>query len=55
MEMVFLAPMVCVVVVVLSLIGMVVVVVMVVRMVPFLNMRLAYDDSLKWPKVPPPP
>ena len=23
-------------------------VVMVVRIVPFLNMRLAYDDSLKW-------
>ena len=39
--------MVCVVVVVVFLVGMMVVVVMVVRIVPFLNMRLAKDDSLK--------
>ena len=31
--------------------GVFLVVVMVVRMVPFLNMRLAEDDSLKWPIV----
>ena len=34
------------------LLGMVVVVVNVVKIVPFLNQRLAYYDSLKWPIVP---
>ena len=41
--MVFSATMVCVVVAVVFLVGMVVGVVMVVKMVPFLNMRLAWD------------
>ena len=45
------ATMVCVVVVVVFLVGMVVVVVLVGRMIQFLNMRLAYDDSFKWPIV----
>ena len=42
---VFWAMMVCVVVDVVFLVGMVAVVVMVVRMVPFLNKKLAFDES----------
>ena len=41
-------------VVVVLVVGTVVVVVMVYRIVPFFDKRLAYDDFLKWPIVPPP-